>query len=427
MREKIRRHLEHDYTNPVRDPLWKHIYFSDGLIDIINSLPFQELAGIKQLGPAYMVYPGATHTRFSHSLGVFHIAERLIKILLRAEEALPLSLEGVKAFLCASLIHDLGHFPFAHSLKELPLLKHEVLTGQVVLSEPLNSLIKDRLGADPYTVAAIVDHDLPNRGNNEIQFFRNILSGVLDPDKLDYLNRDAYFCGVPYGIQDVDFALSRILPHSDTGVAIDISGVAVVENILFSKYLMYRAVYWHRAVRVATAMIKKAVYLGLDKEQLRADDLYLLDDDTFFSKFRESSFTPFSLIKNVSERTLHKTVLEQPFDVSKRLHKDVLSLDTRFKKEQELAALLSSVCGTGLHDEDVIIDIPEQISFEIQLPVWNGKEFIAYPRSGTVFSEEVVHNFTSTLRRLRVMVSPEYADILRRRPEHLEEFFAGED
>ncbi len=424
MIDKIRRHLEHDYTNPVRDPLWKHIYFSDGLIDIINSLPFQELGGIKQLGPAYMVYPGATHTRFSHSLGVFQLAVRLIRIILRAGTTIPFSLEGVKAFLCASLIHDLGHFPFAHSLKELPLVKHEVLTGQVVLSEPLYTLIKDRVGADPHIVAAIVDHELESRGNTEVHFFRNILSGVLDPDKLDYLNRDAYFCGVPYGIQDVDFALSRILPHSDTGIAIDIRGVAVVENILFSKYLMYRAVYWHRAVRVATAMIKKAVYLGLADEKVRADDLYLLDDDTFFSKFRESSFSPFSLIKKVSERKLHKTVLELPFEQGNRLHEDLQSLNLRFTKERELAGLLSTVCGAALQDEDVIIDIPENISFEIQLPVWNGKEFIEYPRSGTVFTEEVVDNFTSTLRRIRVMVNPEYADILRRRPESLEDFFA---
>jgi len=104
--------------------------------------------------------------------------------------------------------------------------------------------------------AAIVDTHLPIQEDRETAFYRRLLSGVLDPDKLDYLNRDARYCGVPYGNQDVDFTFSRPIPHQERGIDIDSRLIANVEAVLFSKYLMYRSVYWHHSVRSATAMIK---------------------------------------------------------------------------------------------------------------------------------------------------------------------------
>ncbi|GAI78327.1 unnamed protein product, partial [marine sediment metagenome] len=161
------------------------------------------------------------------------------------------------------MLHDLGHYPYAHSLKELDVESHESLTSKRICEDDFCLIIKEDLGVDPHLVAAIIDSNLEYRGSEDVVFFRNLLSGVLDPDKLDYLNRDAYFCGVPYGIQDVDFVLNEIVPYSSTGLAITWKGLSAVESILFSKYLMYRTVYWHKAVRIATAMIKKAILMGL--------------------------------------------------------------------------------------------------------------------------------------------------------------------
>jgi uncharacterized protein len=248
-KQAIKDYLDTSRAKAIRDPLWKHIYFNSDLYELIGSEAFHSLSRIKQLGPAYMVYPGATHTRFSHSLGVYHIASRMLHLLLHEDQAIRISLQGAKAFLCASLLHDLGHFPYAHSLKELPLIEHEILTARMIREAPLRDIIRDRIGTDPEMVASIVSADEVALESEEIELFRNILSGVLDPDKLDYLNRDAYYCGVPYGLQDIDYALSRILLYRNSGIAIDQSGITVVENILFSKYLMYKAVYWHRAVR----------------------------------------------------------------------------------------------------------------------------------------------------------------------------------
>ncbi|MBN1836116.1 MAG: HD domain-containing protein, partial [Spirochaetales bacterium] len=266
MRERVLQYLVREFSEPIKDPVWKNIAVSRPLLDLIELPVFQKLNGIKQLGPTYLVYPGATHTRLNHSLGVLHLARRMILHLLMnerrswtgAREEPRITLGGVKAFLCAALLHDLGHYPYAHSLKELEVASHESLTAQRIREPEVAGPISDRVGTDPELVAAIVDPQLPYGGEEDVEFYRNLLSGVLDPDKLDYLNRDAYFCGVPHGVQDVDFVFAEIRPHP-RGLAVTEKGLTAVESILFSKYLMYRSVYWHKTVRIATAMIKKAV------------------------------------------------------------------------------------------------------------------------------------------------------------------------
>ena len=289
-RERILDHLENDYTEPVRDPVWKHIFVSPALLRIAEHAGFQKLDRIRQLGPASLVYPGATHTRRSHSLGVLHLARRLITTLVRkspASGASPLSgitREGVTAFLCAALLHDIGHYPFAHSLKDLSVEAHESLASRQILSEFARA-IREALGVEPKAVAAIIDHRVDYHGPVNVRFFWNLLSGVLDPDKLDYLNRDAFFCGVPYGVQDVDFILEEVSPDPSRGVAISRKGVMALENLLFSKYLMYKTVYWHKTVRIATAMIKKAIAAALAEGAVRREELYGLDDEEFFSRF----------------------------------------------------------------------------------------------------------------------------------------------
>jgi HD superfamily phosphohydrolase len=365
---------------------------------------FQQLHRIKQLGPAYLVYPGATHTRLSHSLGVYHIAFRMVRRLLGRSTTLSISLDGVKAFLCAALLHDLGHFPFTHSFKELPLADHEHLTGRLILETELKRKIADCVGTDPYRVAAIVDPSLDD--DEEIRFFRRLLSGSLDPDKLDYLNRDAYFCGVPYGVQDIDYALSRLTVDTGEGLVLEAAGISAVENILFSKYLMYRAVYWHRTVRVATAMIKKAVHLGLRDEMLSPEDIYFLDDESFSRRFSGARYRPFTLVTDVYGRNLYKSVVELPFDPKDKRHAALEDLDLRERKEAEIAGALNA---TG-DDLAVIVDVPEAISFEVNMPVATERGYVDYPEAGTVFTKGVVHDFTANLRKIRVMVRPELAE-----------------
>ncbi len=385
--------LSSSFTEPIRDPLWGNIFMSPALERLATSVPFAKLGRIKQLGPAYLVYPGATHTRRAHSIGVFHMARRLVWALAAKAELDFCSREGLQSFLVAALCHDLGHFPYAHSLKELPLEEHENLTASLLRSEPLRSLALEA-GADPEAAAAIVDKS--GASSREIRFFSGLLSGVLDPDKLDYLNRDAFFCGVPYGLQDSDFALQRVTVGPHDALAIEERGLMSVEGLLFSKYLMYRSVYWHRDVRSATAMIKKSVLLALNEGVLKPEELYGLDDDGFYAKLRSIPYPPFALAQAVFDARIFECVLDLPFEAQR--HASLLDLGARLALEEALAV----DCGRGLGSLDLVIDIPEGVSFETDLPVIGEGGAIPFPRSATVFTQPVVAGFAASLRRIRV-------------------------
>ena len=391
--------LQHGFTVPVRDPLWGHIYLTPELAALTESVPFMRLCRIFQLGPAYYAYPGATHTRASHSIGVYHLARRLL-IGLCEKGASWLSPAGILSFLCAALLHDIGHFPYTHSLKELALEDHETLSARIILSEPLKNLI-GKTGADPELTAAIVDKSKKNtKGDAELEFYRRLLSGVLDPDKLDYLNRDARYCGVPYGSQDVDFIYSRLYPHRERGVTIDSRGIPSVESILFSKYLMYRTVYWHRQVRSATAMIKKALLLALEQRVIAAEELYNLDDQGLFSLMaaKQSDFPGFSLAEKVREGKLYTEVASFFFDEQK--HGALIPLENRKSLEKDLVEEINRVITDKIDAGTMIIDVPEPVSFETDLYVRD--ENCTFGESSSAFKKNTVEAFVQSLRKVRI-------------------------
>jgi HD superfamily phosphohydrolase len=406
--------LRTGYTDPIRDVLWGHIYLTPELAALTKSAPFMRLSHIFQLGPAYTVYPGATHTRASHSIGVYHLARRLLLYLAERGAEAWLTPCGAVSFLCAALLHDLGHFPYTHSLKELegnrrfPLRRHEALTAEIILREPIKSLVA-KAGGDPALTAAIVDTELPESAHRsaETAFYRKLLSGALDPDKLDYLNRDARYCGVPYGAQDVDFILSRLYPDREKGVVIDSRGIPSVESILFSKYLMYRAVYWHPQVRSATGMVKKALLGGLEDGILKPDDLYGLDDAGLFALLSSRSHPLFHLAENVRAGWLYACVAAFPFDED--LHGALPDIGRRSRHEEALAAELS------IRPEAIIIDVPEPISFETGLYVADEGRYFA--ESSSVFGSGVVDSLVKSLRIIRIFVDPAHENRVKSYPE----------
>jgi hypothetical protein len=414
-RASVQDALREGFTDPVRDALWGHIYLTPELAALTGSSPFMRLGRIFQLGPVRGVYPGATHTRASHSLGVYHLGRRLLRNLAGRGADAWLGAEGVRSFLCACLLHDLGHFPYTHSLKELPLLSHEELTGRIILSAPVKRLVA-AAGADPALCAAIVDTGLPG-GGEELRFYRKLLSGALDPDKLDYLNRDARYCGVPYGAQDVDFIFSRLYPHRERGVDIDSRGIPSIESILFSKYLMYRTVYWHHSVRSATSMIKKALLLSLEAGRIAGEDLYNLDDQGLFTLLRGgasrtgASGTAAALVDAVQEGRLFGTAAEFPF-----LEPDHLRLrevENRSRYEECLAGELRRA-GVPVTPEALIIDVPEPVSFETGLYV--NDEGCFFGESSSAFRLDTVNSFVKSLCIIRVFVDPAYEGAVKTCP-----------
>lgn len=381
----------------IRDPLWKHIYLPEELAATLTTPDFVRLSRIRQLGPTELVYPGAVHTRAGHSLGVYEIARRILERLEQRGADQWITATGRISWYAAALFHDIGHFPYTHSLKELPLEEHEVLSGRIVLGDDIARCIS-RSGGNPEQVAAIIDTTIPTT-DTETLFYRRLLSGVLDPDKLDYLNRDAYYCGVPYGIQDTEFTLDQLQPHKERGIMLDSAAILSVENLLFSKYLMYRSVYWHRQVRIATTMMKKALYAALSQNLVAPEELYQQDDQGIHHLLQaipQGGFPEIILAQGVAERQLYKVVTEIKFDSENPFHRQLESLQRRHQAEEELA---ESLTVPATH---VLIDIPERISFESDL--WICGEELPFSQSSTVFSSQTVASFTGSLRKIRVAV-----------------------
>jgi HD superfamily phosphohydrolase len=402
MKSEIIKYLNDQFTVPVRDPLWKHIYMTKGHREIINHKDFRFLDGLRQLGPASSLYPGATHTRLNHSIGVFNVARQMIKAIIISEDCPQLTLDGVKAFLCAALLHDIGHFPHAHAFQGFPLKDHEELSGSIIRDGSIKDVIKNSALTDPDLTAAIIDKKSDDMGNSEVRFFRNLLSSPVDPDKLDYLNRDAYFCGVPYGVQDIDFVISQIYPTKE-GIAISKKGTSALENVLFSKYLMYKTVYWHKSVRISTALIRKAVFEGLKYDLIDKEKLYRMNDHDFYKFCSESDEEILHLVEKAESPWKYKVIEDVCFNKGSLLHEKMTDAEFKSEFENDLKKRIEKMTGRKEGKYDVLIDIPSKISFELPF------------KSETVFTRPVVDGFTESLRRVRLIVPQETAFLLEKK------------
>lgn len=269
----------------VRDPLWNTIRLDSTALAIIDAPAFQRLRRIRQLGLAYLVYPGATHTRFDHALGVYHLARRSLRILAERGE-----LDGIDPIECrlvsyAALLHDIGHYPFSHALEEMDGQRvpghHEELTGRFLSTAEIRAPL-ERIASDaPARVEAMI------RGASDSPL-QGLVSGSLDLDKIEYLKRDALFCGVPYGEVDVDRLIDAftLLRDPDTGrreVGIHRKGLSALESLLFAKYQMFRNVYWHHAVRAATSLYKRLVEVAVDAGVIAPDEMVGRSDEGFLA------------------------------------------------------------------------------------------------------------------------------------------------
>lgn len=379
----------------IRDPLWKDIKLSRAFKSILLTPTVQKLGRIKQLGPTFHLYPGAVHTRLDHSLGVYHIGFSILQSLFGQNRELPITEEGALTFLCACLLHDIGHFPFAHSLKELPLASHEAIACTMIREDTVLHKAIEMAGLNAERVGSIIDEHQETT-DEEILLYRSILSGTLDPDKLDYLNRDAFFCGVPYGTQDVSYIVDRLVVAGGR-MALQEEALGSVEHLLFSKYLMYRNVYWHTTTRSATAMIKKAVLASLSDGSLLAEDLYGLDDEQFFSLPQLKQFTCSNLFSLVRDNQLYKATFEKPYDEEGVLERENRNLFLRLAFEERVAGKL------GCDPSEVIVDIPEPISFETDLPILHENGSIStFGEVDHLFSYDIGRVFTKSLRKFRI-------------------------
>ena len=289
----------------VRDPLWNNIRLDPEALAVVDTAAVQRLRYVRQLGHAFLVYPGATHSRFEHALGAYHLARRLLAQVEDAGDARVEPADRVRLKL-AALLHDIGHYPFSHALEEAGLPHHEVLAGRQLASDGLAQRLAE--------LDAPAERLLPLIQGTAREPLAGLVSGSLDVDKLDYLSRDAWMCGVPYGVIDVDRLLTSLTIASDPDgrrtLALHEKGLAALESLLFAKYQMYRNVYWHHAVRSATAMFKRLVRRAIATAQLEPAAVAVATDDGLIHDLMQRDTT--GLARRLRERRLAKRALDLP-------------------------------------------------------------------------------------------------------------------
>ncbi len=288
----------------VRDPLWNNIPLEPAALELLDTPVVQRLRYVRQLGHAFLVYPGATHSRFEHALGAYHLARRALTAFTDAGVALEPA-EGLRLRL-AALLHDVGHYPFSHALEEAGLPHHEELAERH-LAHPDLAAALEHAGTPAAKLLPLI------RGQSRDPL-AGLVSGPVDVDKLDYLSRDAAMCGVPYGVIDVERLLASLVLAPGSGgriaLAVHEKGLSALESLLFAKYQMYRTVYWHHAVRAATVMFKRLVRRAIADGRIRPMDVAIATDDGLIHELSRDD--PTGLALRLRERRLAKRILDLP-------------------------------------------------------------------------------------------------------------------
>lgn len=243
----------------IRDPVHDVIAFRLNqpgealLFRLINTREFQRLRRVRQLGLASLCYPGADHSRYSHSLGVMETARRMLDQLQRAHLIDP---DRRTVCLVAALLHDLGHGPFSHVFEGVSGVHHETLTRRVIL-DPDSEVHAALISYDPQLPSEVVAMLNPD---GKRDYFHDILSSQLDADRFDYLLRDNLMTGSGYGDFDLEWLLHALVIDDATDRLVVVQkGMSAVEAYLQARYHMYRNVYFHKVVRSAEGMVKLAL------------------------------------------------------------------------------------------------------------------------------------------------------------------------
>lgn len=330
------------FPGEITDPIHRYIRFSEAEREIVDTVIFQRLRGIRQLAGAHLVYPSAQHSRFEHSIGTMHIAgyagETLFSKGYFGDE------DKVQQLRLAALLHDIGHGPFSHLFEEVLMEKqnmnHEDM-GRQIISQ---SEISDILGKHGYNSSDICELSF---GQSNIQFFNEIISGALSADMMDYLPRDGLFTGVEYGKIDYHRLISSFEVTTDGHLAINKSALYSLESMLISRYEMYKAVYFHKTVRSAEVMLLRSIMLA--DEQLNLTDKTLnkylsLTDEITLERIRllgNDNKSAVRLAQDYKSRKLLKCVYEKFLhshdNLNRKLHaKALFELESRISEIAQL-------------------------------------------------------------------------------------------
>jgi len=336
----------------LRDPVWNNIRVDELTLNLVDTEVFQRLRYVRQLGWTYLVYPGATHSRFEHALGTYHLSRRTLALLSESADSISISENEQAIVRAAALLHDVGHYPFSHALEEIGALHHEDVARPLITQGAVAELLSSHLGADaPEKVFDLIR----GRSSSALQ---GLISGSLDLDKIEYLKRDAFMCGVPYGEIDVDRLTNSLVIVEDPAsgrhaLGVQEKALSALESLLFAKYQMYRNVYWHHAVRSATAMYKRMVEDAVRSGVVEVESLARHTDEGLMHRIESGRPSPL-LAALLKERRLYKRAAEWPaaeLDVEKV---EWIALD-----RQRVASAENALAEEyGLEPGELLLDYP---------------------------------------------------------------------
>jgi HD superfamily phosphohydrolase len=383
--------------------LWDNITLDDAALSLVDSAPFQRLRYVRQLGHAFLVYPGATHSRFEHALGAYHLTRRALDMLELRGELAGIKEEDRLAVTLAALLHDIGHYPFSHALEEAGFLSHEA-QGEARLSQPPLGEQLTSIGGAGFSrrVADLIR----GRSRSPLQ---GLISGSLDLDKVDYLCRDSRSCGVPYGMVDVDRLLASLTmvqagPLGGRTLGVQEKGVSALESLLFAKYQMYRNVYWHHAVRSATCMFKRAARGAVRRGIVSQEQIATLTDEELMQFLLEKDRNP--LARALRERRLYKRALDLPASEVRVAEPEWVAEDPELLEQVE-DVLAREV---GLEPGELLLDFPSRHSMlgvDLPLKLRDGsvERLTDEGRAGHLGLPRVAVELYQSARRLRVFVA----------------------
>ena len=404
-------------ANLLRIPSQQDVPLTARVRRLIDSAPLARLKSISQLGLVSLVYPGATHSRFEHSLGVYRNALLFLKRLSADTRfAETVSPQQAEEFIVAALLHDVGHWPYCHPIEDLCLDQipdHEHLAAQKLQQSDVPEILQSDFG---FTVEAVCQL-LANDGTTDAKMLvQSMLSGPVDVDKMDYLYRDSLHAGVPYGMH---FDRGRLMgslcvDQSGRALAITNKGCTAAELMVMARYVMFSEVYWHHTVRSATAMLQRAFFLLQDR----------IDLPTMFQS-TEPEFQ--KLMMQASENSPAATLVQGLFGEQRRLYKragqvTVLEDATLFQTisrrpagwlveySAELARRISQQIGKELQDHQVLVDAPPpglEVQFQMQVAMPN-QRFQALSDVSPVVRTLAQEQFDNYVKKVRVFVAPEF-------------------
>ncbi|MGI9517833.1 MAG: HD domain-containing protein [Pirellulaceae bacterium] len=409
-------------TGLIRIPGQQDVPVTSRIKRLIDSGPFRRLAGISQLGLVSLVYPGATHTRFEHSLGVYRTCLLFLRRLMTDDRFVQaVSPADVERLIVASLLHDIGHWPYCHPLEDMALAEipdHEVLAWERIANSEIPDIIA---GEFDFPVEQLQSLLTGKGADNADRILASILSGPVDVDKMDYLYRDSLHAGVPYGMNYDQARLigSLCLDANGTRLAITEKGITAAELMVFARYIMFSEVYWHHAVRSATAMLQRAFWQA--REQLDLQRMFTTTDDQFPLHLRagrdcrllDGLFGP---RRALYKRLAQFNVLENGDIFQAISHRPWKWLANC---ADQLAELMNGHHGLDLQPGDLLIDAPPQaleVQFDLQVAGSGPHGFRQLDEVSPVVGTLARQQFDQFVKRVRLFVHPRHQQLICQTP-----------